>query len=87
MSWSDPPGRKILSLAPLSIVGLCATRASLVDRATVPRFLISEKKKYAHHLDERGDERRREDGAETEAEESPCSAGKNFCARAVNPAG
>src|SRR5271168_1810788 len=41
----------------------------------------------ARHFDERGDERRREDRAETDAEGSPCSAVRNFCASAVNPAG
>ena len=57
---------------------------------TRDRIFAKATRKFDHddrHFDERGDERRREDRAETDAEGSPCSAVRNFCASAVNPAG
>ena len=56
----------------------------------VPRKMTMATRKFDHdprHFDERGDERRREDRAETDAEGSPDSAVMNRCASAVNPAG
>lgn len=56
----------------------------------VPRKMTMATRKFDHdarHFDERGDERRREDRSETDAEGSSRSAVRNFCASAVNPAG